>query len=87
MISFEDLEEARAKRATKEKATVGKGKRGLERKSPTPEPEPEPEPEAQMGSPNMTDPSVPKDKVTRASEVEPAKTLGVPWRAPVARMY
>ena len=83
VMSYEDLEEARAKRATKEKATVGKGKRGLKRKSPTPEPEPE----AQMGSPNMTDPSVPKDKVTRASEVEPAKTLGAPWRAPVARMY
>ena len=82
-MSYEDLEEARAKRVAKEKATVGKGKRGLKRKSPTPEPEPE----AQMGSPNMTDPSVPKDKVTRASEVEPAKTLGVPWRAPVARMY
>ncbi|KAI4106013.1 MAG: hypothetical protein L6R37_002376 [Teloschistes peruensis] len=41
VMSYEDLEEARAKRATKEKATAGKGKRGPKRKSPTPEPEPE----------------------------------------------
>jgi hypothetical protein len=33
VISYEDLEEARAKRTTKEKATVGKGKRGRKRKS------------------------------------------------------
>ncbi|KAL2038824.1 hypothetical protein N7G274_008582 [Stereocaulon virgatum] len=38
-MSYEDLEQARAKRAAKEKATVdkGKGKRGRKRKSPTPE--------------------------------------------------
>ena len=39
MMSYEDLEEARAKRAAKEKATVekGRGKRGRKRKSPAPE--------------------------------------------------
>jgi hypothetical protein len=41
VMSYEDLEEARAKRAAKEKATAGKGKRGRKRKSPAPEPEPE----------------------------------------------
>ncbi|KAL8696242.1 MAG: hypothetical protein Q9201_007759 [Fulgogasparrea decipioides] len=84
VMSYEDLEEARAKRAAKEKAITGKGNRGLKRKSPTPEPEPK----AQAGSPKMvTDPSMPKDKVTGMSEVEPAKTLEAPWRAPVAQMY
>ena len=41
VMSYEDLEEARAKRAAKEKATAakGKGKRGRKRKSPTPEAE------------------------------------------------
>jgi hypothetical protein len=33
MMSYEDLEEARAKRATKEKATTRKGKRDAKRKS------------------------------------------------------
>jgi hypothetical protein len=42
-MSYEDLEEARAKRDAKEKATVGKGKgkRGRKRKSPAPEAGPE----------------------------------------------
>ena len=39
VISYEDLKEVRAKHTIKEKATTGKGKRGLKRKSPTPEPE------------------------------------------------
>ncbi|KAL9630084.1 MAG: hypothetical protein Q9164_006592, partial [Protoblastenia rupestris] len=84
VISYEDLEEARAKRATKEKATVSKGKRGPKRKSSTSELEPE----TQVGSPKVvTDPSVPKGKVAQMSEVEPTKTLGTPWKAQVARMY
>ena len=39
VMSYKDLEEARAKRAAKEKATAdkGKGKRGRKRKSPAPE--------------------------------------------------
>ena len=38
-MSYKDLEEARAKRAAKEKATrdKGRGKRGRKRKSPAPE--------------------------------------------------
>ena len=42
MMSFEDIEEARAKRAAKE-VIKGKGKRGRKRKSAVGEPEPEPE--------------------------------------------
>jgi len=42
-MSYKDLEEARAKRAAKEKATASKGKRGRKRKSPAPEVEPEAE--------------------------------------------
>lgn len=34
-MSYEDIEEARAKRAAKEQATAGKGKRIRKRKSPT----------------------------------------------------
>lgn len=39
LMSYEDLEEARSKRAAKEKATKGKAKRCRKRKSPAPEPE------------------------------------------------
>lgn len=87
VMSYEDLEEARAKRAAKEKATAakGKGKRGRKRKNPAPEAEAEAEAETnsleeEVGS------SLPKNKVARMSEVEPAKAL-FPWRAPVAKMY
>jgi hypothetical protein len=34
VVSFEDLEEARAKRAAKEKTSLGKVKRGRKRKAP-----------------------------------------------------
>ncbi|KAH6703056.1 hypothetical protein BKA61DRAFT_448673, partial [Leptodontidium sp. MPI-SDFR-AT-0119] len=71
VMSFEDIEEARAKRAAKD-AVKSKGKRGRKRKNAEleaseaetesePGPQPEPQPERQL---------------------EPA-----PWRAPVARMY
>ncbi|KAF2726438.1 hypothetical protein EJ04DRAFT_571277 [Polyplosphaeria fusca] len=43
VMSFEDLEEARAKRAEKDKVTADKLKRGRKRKTPVPEAEPEPE--------------------------------------------
>lgn len=60
VMSFEDLEEARAKRAIKEKAAVDKGKRGRKRKSTALE--------ADVGS------SVLEDKVARTRQVlEPAK--------------
>src|SRR4051794_38110732 len=37
VMSYEDIEEARAKRAAKEQAATGKGKRGWKRKSPAEE--------------------------------------------------
>ena len=80
-MSYEDLEEAGAKRAAKEKATAdkGRGKRGRKRKSPALEAGSS---EAEAGS------LVPKDKVARMSEVlEPAKAPVATWRVPVARMY
>ena len=71
VISYEDLEEARAKRTAKEKSdnTAVKGKRCRKRQRLTPEVEPEIE-VAQMND-------VPK----------PATALTVLRRAPVARMY
>ncbi|KAI9771953.1 MAG: hypothetical protein M1839_002586 [Geoglossum umbratile] len=70
-MSYEDLEEARAKRAAKEKAnvTAGKGKRGRKRKNLASEAEPE----AKVA--RMSD------------EPEPATAPVAPWRAPVAKMY
>src|SRR5437773_1943466 len=65
VMSYEDLEEARAKRAAKEKATAGKGKRGRKRKSPTPEAEAHAEANSQ-GEETVS--SVPKNKVARMSE-------------------
>lgn len=86
VISYKDLEEVRAKRAVKEKAIAGKGKRGLKRKSPTPGVKAEIK--VQAGSPKViTDSSVPKEKVARMSEIKPAKILEALWRASVARMY
>ena len=77
VMSYEDLEEARAKRSEKDKAAAskGKGKRGRKRKSASPEAEVE------------AGPSIPKVKVARISEVELAEATGLPWRAPVAKMY
>ena len=74
-MSYKDLEEARAKREAKDKATTGKGKRGRKRKSPALEADIE------------ASSSVPKDKVVRISEIEPVEAVEVPWRAPVANMY
>jgi hypothetical protein len=75
VMSYEDLEEARAKRAAKEKATASKGKRGRKRKTTAPE----------AGSPE------PKAKVARMSEAPEPEALVAhmteTWRAPVARMY
>lgn len=77
-MSYEGLEEARAKRAAEEKATAGqgRGKRDRKHKSPTAEAE------AEAGQ------SLPKNKVARMSEVlEPAKRSGALGKPPVARMY
>ena len=56
-MSYEDFNKARAKRAAKEKATAGKGKRSRKRKSPALE----------------TGVLEPKTKVARMSEAEPAR--------------
>ena len=89
VISYKDLEEARAKRANKEaaKEAKGKGKRGRKRKSAA----------------LVADASEPNAKVVRMNEAPaPARALVVqmsgtpvaedeivpePWRAPVARMW
>ena len=84
VISYEDLKEVRVKRAAKEKAIAGKGKRGLKRKSPIPEAEAEAEANLLKA---VTDSSLPQDEVKRMIETEPAKTFEIPRRAPVARMY
>ncbi|KAF2800396.1 hypothetical protein K505DRAFT_404045 [Melanomma pulvis-pyrius CBS 109.77] len=94
VMSYEDLEEARAKRAAKDEATAakGKGKRGRPRKNPAPETEAEAEAGAGAGveveavSLEEVDSLALKNKVARLSEVELARPL-FPWRAPVARMY
>ncbi|KAK7181661.1 hypothetical protein PSPO01_12337 [Paraphaeosphaeria sporulosa] len=84
-MNYEDLDEARKKRAEKEnaKATVGKGTRGRKCKCSEPEPGSEQAQEVEACV------SVPARKArdTRISDgIEPAKAPE-PWRAPVARMY
>ena len=96
VMSYEDLEEARLKRAEKEAARAAKGKsnRGRKRKSSAPEAE---EATADKGkrsrkrkrpSPEPEAPE-PTAKVARISNAQVAedKIVPKPWRAPVARMY
>ena len=74
VMSFEDLEEARAKRAAKERALAGKPKRGRKRKS-----------DALEGSTVLRSP-----KPTVAQRIDAPELTHAPvpvWRAPVARMY
>jgi hypothetical protein len=75
VMSYEDIEEARKKRAAKD-ATKGKGKRGRKHKSAVQETD-EPEPEQEMA------------QMIEESEEEVAQTSKAPepWGAPVARMY
>jgi len=89
VMSYEDLEEARAKRADKEaaKEAKGKGKRGRKRKSAALEAD-VPEPNAKVVRMSEAPPPA------RASVVQMNGTLVAedeivpePWRAPVARMY
>jgi hypothetical protein len=91
VMSYEDLEEARVKRAAKDSAKAkGKGKRGRKPKSPGPETE---EATAGKGKCNRkrkspapdADAPEPRAKVARMSEApEPARASG--QVAPVARM-
>ena len=73
-MSFQDLKEARAKRAAKEHALVGKPKRGRKRKSDALE-------ESTV---------LPSPKPTVAQRINAPELTHAPvsaWRAPVARMY
>jgi hypothetical protein len=102
VMSFEDIEVARAARAAKD-AIKSKGKRGRKRKSaaleadkPEPdEPEPEPEPEVARAAKEAIKGRGKRGRkrkiaVQEAEEPEPevARMIDapVPWRAPVARM-
>jgi hypothetical protein len=75
VMSFEDIEVARAARAAKE-VIKGKGKRGRKRKSAALEAE---EPETEADEPE-TEADEPEPEVARMTDAP------VPWRAPVARM-
>jgi hypothetical protein len=100
VISYEDIEEARATRAAKD-ATKGQGKRGRKRKSATletDEPEAEAEPEMahtmkEVITGKRKRGRKPKSAVQEAGEPEPqqevAQTMDAPkpWRALVAGMY
>ena len=101
VMSFEDIEVARAARAVKD--AKGKGKRGRKRKSAAlepDEPEPEPEPEVARAVEEVVEGRGKRGRkrktaVQEAAEPEPepepepevARTIEAPvWRAPVARM-
>ncbi|KAF2023967.1 hypothetical protein EK21DRAFT_79734, partial [Setomelanomma holmii] len=77
VMSYEDLEEAQAKRKEKEKAVAGKAARGRKRKAPA----------------LVVDVTELRSQVIQAREADLAKTpaeltreVPVPWRAPVAQM-
>jgi hypothetical protein len=70
-MSYEDLKEARVKRAAKEEATAGRGKRGRKRKSAAPEAG-APEPKVKVA--RMIEPPEPwKAPVARMSEAHVAE--------------
>jgi hypothetical protein len=71
VMSYEDLEGARTKRAAKEKAAVSRGKRGHKHKIQ----------DAALGTEASV--LVPEENITQASDQRQPTT----WRAPVARMY
>jgi hypothetical protein len=95
IMSYEDLGEARAKRAEKEaaKEAKGKGKRGRKPKSAAPEAEEASADKVKRGRKRKrttpeADASEPKVKMARMSEglVEEDEIASGPFRAPVARM-
>ena len=96
VISYEDLEAARAARAAKEQAKAnGKGKRGPRRKSPAEADVPEVNmsrlsEEARgrkRSNPEEAGATEPKAKVARMSEAQLKEEIVLnPYRAPVARM-
>ncbi|PMD31935.1 hypothetical protein L207DRAFT_548794 [Hyaloscypha variabilis F] len=90
VISFEDIEVARAARAAKE-VIKGKGKRGLKRKGATVEAD-EPEPEVARAAEEVINGKGKRGRKRKiaADEPEPEPEVAlytpVPWTAPVARM-
>ncbi|KAF2726478.1 hypothetical protein EJ04DRAFT_453278, partial [Polyplosphaeria fusca] len=91
VMSYEDLEEARNKRAMKEtaKATAGKGKRGRKRKCLELELDLEQGQEVEAGSsePVRRAKALRKSDVTESVRLIELAEAPEPWRAPVARMY
>jgi len=89
VMSYEDLKEARVKRANKEaaKEAKGKGKRGRKRKSAALEAD-APEPNAKVVQMSEA-PSPARASVVQMSGTPVAEDEIVPepWRAPVAQMY
>jgi hypothetical protein len=82
VMSYEDLEEARAKRVAKEKATAGKEARGQKRKGLALE--------AYADLPAPKDRAAPKSEVSNPARVSArisAKASAPQWKTPVARMY
>ena len=73
VMSFEDLEEARAKRAAKGQASAGKSKRGRTRKS-----------DALEESTSLLSPN---PKVVQRSDAPEAHAPASAWRAPIAKIY
>jgi hypothetical protein len=86
VMSYEDLEEARAKRVVKEstQAAKGKGKRGRKSKSSPPEPEEDTAETARRSASKPASALVMQASRTQIAEDEIALE---PLRAPVARMW
>jgi hypothetical protein len=91
-MSYEDIEEARAKRAAKE-VIKSKGKRGRKRESAAleaDEPETEPEPKVARAAKEVINGRGKRGQKRKSAvlEVDEALIIDalVPWRAPVARM-
>jgi hypothetical protein len=95
VMSFEDIEVARAARTAKD-VTKGKGKRGRKRKSvalEADEPEPEPESEVARAAKEVINGRGKRGRKRAAQEAdeqepEVARIIyaPVPWKAPVAQM-
>jgi len=90
VMSYEDLEEARAKRVVKDavKEAKGKGKRGRKRKSAVLEAEaeePEPEPSAKMARTSKV--LAPSRALVMQTPIAEDEIVPEPWRALVAKMW
>jgi hypothetical protein len=74
VMSYNDLEKARAKRKAKEQAATTKGKRGRKRKAPATD-------QVEVAR------SLRKSEAVLLSESASANAEEMSWRAPVAKMY